>query len=392
MDNFTCPTAQYSPSASLIFTSGEKTIQRLFSTNREVELGYTELVTYLAIYFILACWASGTDISCGLVVPMLIIGGLYGRLLGKATLDIFGVAEDSYWTWVDQGAFALLGAVSFFAGVTRLTVSLAVIMVEVTNDVQFLLFIIVTILFAKWTGDFFTRSIYHSLIEAKCVPYLEAEPVILKEGGKFGRWQKVANLEGHQAREVMASPVLCLREKDTLAAMLSLLQHSDHGGFPVVTEERNTFTGLITRTELMVIISKIRRSLLGVCPGSELFLDLTHHDFLRPPSEEQQAEVLRWKATDVNLLGTWMDLKPFVNTSIMTVHTRFSLHRTYNIFRKLGLRHLVVVDDNYKVTCVIWNQSLFAIMNRTLTILINCKVAGIITRKDLMAFNIEEKL
>ena len=356
MDNFTCPTAQYSPSASLIFTSGEKTIQRLFSTNREVELGYTELVTYLAIYFILACWASGTDISCGLVVPMLIIGGLYGRLLGKATLDIFGVAEDSYWTWVDQGAFALLGAVSFFAGVTRLTVSLAVIMVEVTNDVQFLLFIIVTILFAKWTGDFFTRSIYHSLIEAKCVPYLEAEPVILKEGGKFGRWQKVANLEGHQAREVMASPVHCLREKDTLAAMLSLLQHSDHGGFPVVTEERNTFTGLITRTELIVIISKIRRSLLGVLPGSELFLNLTHHDFLRPPSEEQQTEVLRWKATDVNLLGTWMDLTPFVNTSIMTVHTRFSLHRTYNIFRKLGLRHLVVVDDNYKVNCVIWNQ------------------------------------
>ena len=31
-------------------------------------------------------------------------------------------------------------------------------------------------------------------------------------------------------------------------------------------------------------------------------------------------------------------------------------------------------------------------MNRTLTTLINRKVAGIITRKDLMAFNIEEKL
>ena len=135
----------------------------------------------------------------------------------------------------------------------------------------------------------------------------------------------------------------------------------------MVTGERNTFTGLITRTELIVIISKIRRSLLGVLPGSELFLNLTHHDFLRPPSEEQQAEVLRWKATDVNLLGTWMDLTPFVNTSIMTVHTRFSLHRTYNIFRRLGLRHLVVVDDDFKV-------------------------AGIITRKDLMGFAIEEKL
>ena len=31
-------------------------------------------------------------------------------------------------------------------------------------------------------------------------------------------------------------------------------------------------------------------------------------------------------------------------------------------------------------------------MNRTLINLINRKVAGIITRKDLMAFNIEEKI
>ena len=63
----------------------------------------------------------------------------------------------------------------------------------------------------------------------------------------------------------------------------------------------------------------------------------------------------------------WLDLRPFVNSSAISVHSRFSLHRTYNIFRSLGLRHLVVVDDNNKV-------------------------AGIITRKDLMGFAIEEKL
>ena len=63
----------------------------------------------------------------------------------------------------------------------------------------------------------------------------------------------------------------------------------------------------------------------------------------------------------------WLNLRPFVNSSAMSVHTRFSLHRTYNIFRSLGLRHLVVVDDDYKV-------------------------AGIVTRKDLMGFAIEEKL
>ena len=41
-----------------------------------------------------------------------------------------------YWAWMDPGAFALLGSVSFFGGVTRLTMSLTVIMVEITNDIH----------------------------------------------------------------------------------------------------------------------------------------------------------------------------------------------------------------------------------------------------------------
>ena len=107
----------------------------------------------------------------------------------------------------------------------------------------------------------------------------------------------------------------------------------------------------------------------------------------------------------------WLDLRPFVNSSAMSVHTRFSLHRTYNIFRSLGLRHLVVVDDNYKVAgiiiiiiiieykvagiiiiIIIIEYKVAGIIIIMIIIIINYKVAGIITRKDLMGFAIEEKL
>jgi len=56
-----------------------------------------------------------------------------------------------------------------------------------------------------------------------------------------------------------------------------------------------------------------------------------------------------------------------VNRSAPRIEDHFSLHRTYIVFRTLGLRHLTVVD----------------MLNR---------VVGIITRKDLMGFSVDEKL
>lgn len=62
-----------------------------------------------------------------------------------------------------------------------------------------------------------------------------------------------------------------------------------------------------------------------------------------------------------------VDLEPYINRSAPRIDENFSLHRTYIIFRTLGLRHLTVVD----------------VANR---------VVGILTRKDLMGFNLEEHL
>ena len=63
----------------------------------------------------------------------------------------------------------------------------------------------------------------------------------------------------------------------------------------------------------------------------------------------------------------YIDLEPYVNRSAPRIEENFSLHRTYIVFRTLGLRHLTVVD-------------------------MASRVVGIITRKDLMGFNLEEKL
>jgi len=58
------------------------------------------------------------------------IGGLYGRAIGRVLIHVHGgIPTDPFWMWMDPGAMALIGAASFFAGVSRLTMSLTVIMV-----------------------------------------------------------------------------------------------------------------------------------------------------------------------------------------------------------------------------------------------------------------------
>lgn len=51
--------------------------------------------------------------------------------------------------------------------------------IELTNDVQFLLPIMVSIMVAKWVGDFFTHPHYHSILELKCIPFLPPEPQVV---------------------------------------------------------------------------------------------------------------------------------------------------------------------------------------------------------------------
>ena len=87
----------------------------------------------------------------------------------------------------------------------------------------------------------------------------------------------------------------------------------------------------------------------------------------RIPSCINLVEILEKYVETPHFKEVYIDLEPYINRSAPRIEENFSLHRTYIVFRTLGLRHLMVVD----------------MANR---------VVGIITRKDLMGFNLEERL
>ncbi|NXE20374.1 CLCB protein, partial [Ardeotis kori] len=130
--SFLCSSEQGS-AAALLVENGKQGITYLLKRGTHEEFGYTSLCTALAFYFILSCWTAGSAVGSGLVIPMLYTGALYGRIIGLIFVSIFGVQTNKYGAWIDPGLFAAIRAASFFSGVSRLTISLTVIMVSVLS-------------------------------------------------------------------------------------------------------------------------------------------------------------------------------------------------------------------------------------------------------------------
>lgn len=57
--------------ATLMFGTLEETVEHLFSRDTHLEFGYTSLLVALPFYFVMICWATGTSVACGALVPML---------------------------------------------------------------------------------------------------------------------------------------------------------------------------------------------------------------------------------------------------------------------------------------------------------------------------------
>jgi len=122
-------------------------IRNLFSNGNYMEYSPQSLLYFLFSFYGLAVLTYGIAVPSGQFVPGIMIGATYGRLVGMLMVKIYGP------DLIDEGTYALLGAASFLGGSMRMTVSLCVIMVEITNNLNLLPLIMLVLLISKAVGD-----------------------------------------------------------------------------------------------------------------------------------------------------------------------------------------------------------------------------------------------
>lgn len=107
---------------------------------------------FFVFYYFLSVWTYGLSVSGGLFIPALLTGAAWGRVVGMGIE--FAFPERS---WVDPGKYALIGAAAQLGGAVRMTISLTVILIEATGNLTLGLPLMITLLMAKWVGDYFTE-------------------------------------------------------------------------------------------------------------------------------------------------------------------------------------------------------------------------------------------
>ncbi|KAG8368917.1 hypothetical protein BUALT_Bualt15G0096300 [Buddleja alternifolia] len=320
--NFQCQPGHYNDLASLFLNTNDDAIRNLFSSRNRNEFHISTLFIFFFGMYFLGIITYGIAVPSGLFIPVILAGASYGRLVGR----LLGSVSN-----LDVGLFALLGAASFLGGTMRMTVSLCVILLELTNDLLMLPLMMLVLLISKTVADIFNKGVYDQIVIMKGLPYLEAhaEPYM-------------RNLV---AGNVCSGPLITFSGVEKVGNILHALQMTGHNGFPVIDEppfvDAPELCGLVLRSHLLVLLNGKKFTKNRLLFGSELLRIFHAFDFAKAGSGKGL------KVEDLDLteeeLEMYVDLHPITNTSPYTVVETMSLAKAAVLFRELGLRHLCVV-------------------------------------------------
>uniref|UniRef100_A0A8C1L8X9 Chloride channel protein n=1 Tax=Cyprinus carpio TaxID=7962 RepID=A0A8C1L8X9_CYPCA len=263
----------------------------------------------------------GMKVPSGLFIPSMAVGAIAGRGWCSPGADC-----------ITPGLYAMVGAAACLGGVTRMTVSLVVIMFELTGGLEYIVPLMAATMTSKWVADALGREgIYEAHIRLNGYPFLESKE-------EFSH--KTLAMDVMRPRR--SDPPLSVITQDGMSVeeVESLIAETSYSGFPVVvSHESQRLVGFVQRRDLVISIENARKRQEGVVSASRIFF--TEYTPPQPPNSPPP----------LKLRGI-MDLSPFT----VTDHTAMDI--VVDIFRKLGLRQCLVTH--------------------------NGRLLGIITKKDIL--------
>lgn len=294
-------------------------VSLLFATSLRVLL---TIVTY------------GCKVPAGIFVPSMAAGATFGRALGILMQNLHDIYPDLFvFSTCDSekcvipGTYAFLGAAAALSGITHLTVTVVVIMFELTGAIRYIIPTMIVVVVTKSIGDKWgpREGIADQMIKFNGLPFIDPKED-LSETNHLDLSVTTA-----MSNKTIVFPVLSAKQL-TLGKLKSILKSFDYKGFPLVKDEKQPkIVGYVSRSDILYILENHSDSAdTTVCSFSESIDD------------------------------TSIQFKTIINPCPLTINSQATLEYVTHIFVKLGPRYLLVEE--------------------------NGNLTGLITRKDVLRY------
>nr|XP_036584710.1 voltage gated chloride channel [Colletotrichum truncatum]KAF6794360.1 voltage gated chloride channel [Colletotrichum truncatum] len=272
----------------------------------------------------------GIKVPAGIYVPSMVVGGLMGRIVGHLvqylvlTYPAVGVwsrcAATGQGSCIQPGVYGLIAAGSTMCGVTRLSVTLAVILFELTGSLDYVLPFSLAILVAKWTADAIEpNSIYDLLTNMNSYPFLDNKhkPIFTSDLADI-----VPRVRRERIIDISASPGV---SAVSLRSKLQTLHRAGEidGGLPIIRD--GILVGLIPAPDLEYALDNLDDEASSMC--------LMAHVATIEDSDDEETE------RDKTDFTTYIDPAP------VALDIRSPMDLVYECFVKLGLRYICVLKN-----------------------------------------------
>lgn len=297
---------------------------------------FGKTITWLLIACLLrlglTIFTFGCKVPSGLFIPSLAIGAHLGRAVGvgmlwwKTAYPTFHLFDDCTHSTscITPGVYALVGATAVLCGVTRMTVSLVVIVFELTGDLSYLIPIMFVIMVSKWVADAFGKeSIYDEHILLNEYPFLDNKT-------EYRFTSKVL--------DIMSSELTVLEvHGQTVGKLGDFLTANNYTGYPIVTrKEEMIVVGYISHQELRTALERYK-TLKNVPDDTPCY-------FTQTDINMAEADLRNRYGTTTPQQIPFVDLRSWMDEAPLQISCSTSLNLIFDLFKKVGLRYILVAE------------------------------------------------
>jgi chloride channel 3/4/5 len=274
------------------------------------------------------------------------IGAITGRIVG-ILFESFVYYWPNFFLFANEcstafeqcvvpGFYAVIGACAFLGGVTRMTVSLVVIMVELTGGLSYSVPLMCAALVSKLVGDALVREgIYDAHIQLNNYPYLDVKSEFNDQTTAFDV------LENKQEKTEL---IILPRDSLTLGELITIVGTWKYNGYPVVvSKDQTSIIGFVLRRDLQLVLQQ--QKLTNIQSNAD-----TPISFSRIIHQSNSIHLYR-----------------LLNRSPTTITLDTPTTTIIDMCRKLGAQTILITNDKGHLT-------------------------GILTKKDIIAYVKQKKL